>query len=405
MTKSLLSEMPTFVILFWLILFFLEKEKKISKLFFIFFLFVALVNYMIYWCYFNINYELYYILDSLWILTSLSIFPLYYYYIRLLTKDIKIDYRWSWILIPSLLAALFSAIIYLMMSPQEIDILNNEIFYHVRPESGNYTTLLKLQLYNIKIMELIFVIEVVLTVFFGLRHIKEFTRSAKEFYSNEKEKELLNMQTTLLFLLAISFISIIFNFVIDKHILNGNHYILDLPSIAHSIALFGMGYAAYRQTFSIRQLVEDQHQTDDERDQEARKESEQEEHVCLDTKNEELFNRMEYFLNDEQIFKDADLRLNDLVAKLGSNRTYISQLISSKGNTNFSDYINGHRVKYAKKLLTSQEGAQMSLAEIALDAGFSNKSSFYRLFTKTEGTPPARYRKQMQYIVDNNNEL
>ena len=394
MTKSLFSEMPTFVILFWLILFFLDKEKKVSKRFFIFFLFVALVNYLIYWCYFNINYELYYMLDSVWILTSLSIFPLYYYYIRLLTKDTKIDYRWSWILIPALASAVFSSIIYLMMSPQEIDILNNEIFYHIRPRSGNYSTLLKLQLYSIEIMEVVFIIEVILTVFFGLRHIKEFTKGVKQFYSNEKEKELLNIKTTLIFLLIISFISIIFNIIIDKHILNRSHYLLDLPSLAHSIALFGMGYAGYRQTFSIRQLVEDQHQPVDELLQEAKEESLQEEDVCLDIKNEVLFNRMESFINDEQIFKDSDLRLSDLVVRLGSNRTYISQLISTKTHNSFSDYINAHRITYAKKLLSSEEGTQMSLEEIALDAGFSSKSSFYRVFTNVEGTTPAKYRKE-----------
>ena len=70
MRESLFSEMPAFVVLFWLILFFLIKEKKTGQRFFILFLAVTLVNYVIYWCYFNINYQYYYFLDSLWILTS-----------------------------------------------------------------------------------------------------------------------------------------------------------------------------------------------------------------------------------------------------------------------------------------------------------------------------------------------
>src|SRR5699024_4351940 len=136
------------------------------------FLSIAFVNYSIHWCYFNHNYKLYYILDSIWVFTSLSVFPLYYYYIRLLAIDTEINYRWSWILIPAFALALFSATLYLMMSRQEIDVFTNEILYSNQPRSGNYSALIRLQILRTNLFKVIFTVEVILAVFFGLRLIK-----------------------------------------------------------------------------------------------------------------------------------------------------------------------------------------------------------------------------------------
>ena len=111
-------------------------------------------------------------------------------------------------------------------------------------------------------------------------------------------------------------------------------------------------------------------------------------------KYDQLYERMVYLLEKEQIFKNADLRLNDLATKLCTNRTYVSQLINNRANSNFCDYINSYRIIYAKEELTSKESSHLTLGEIALKSGFSSQSSFYRLFMKFEGTTPAKYRAE-----------
>ena len=69
---------------------------------------------------------------------------------------------------------------------------------------------------------------------------------------------------------------------------------------------------------------------------------------------DELYEQMEQILKKEQIFRNYDLRLNDLASHLGTNRTYVSMLINNKENSIFCDYINSHRIKYVKQLLSSQ---------------------------------------------------
>ena len=401
MAHSLFTVMPAFVLLFWLVLFHLDDKKNKAKRFLFFFLFVAFINYTVHWCYFNHNYKLYYILDSIWIFTSLSVFPLYYYYIRLLTKDIEINYRWSWILIPAFSLALFSATLYLLMSPEEIDVFTNEILYHNRPRSGNYSALIRLQILRTELFKVFFTVEVILTVFFGLRLIKRFNKKVLAYYSDVQNRELSNIKSTLLFLLATAIISIISN-ILGKDFFANNDYLLSIPSISHSIVLFGLSYVGYKQSFSIRQLVDDQLLPVTQIYQEEKEEEDDKEEL-LGSIYDALYLQMEYLLNEKQIFRDADLRLDELALKLGTNRTYVSRLINNKANTNFCYYINSYRVEHAKKMLSAKDGEPQTLDGIALESGFSSQSSFYRVFMMMEGISPAKYRaeqtikKQLKY--------
>lgn len=391
MIYSFFTVMPVFIILFWLILFHLDDNKTKAKRFLTLFLSFVFVNYTIHWCYFNHSYKAYHFLDSVWVFTSLSVYPLYYYYIRLLTKDIKIDYRWSWILLPAFALALFSAILYLLMTPQEIDTFTNEILYHNRPHSGDYSQLVKLQILRVELFKVIFTVEVILTLFYGLRLIKQFNKKVLAFYSNVQHRELSNTKLTLLFLLLTAMISMTSN-LIGKDFFTDNPYLLAIPSLAHSIVLFGLSYVGYKQFFSIRVLTRDQQQSAGEKLEEEKEMKREESSVISGNKYDELYKQMEYLLEKEQIFREPDLRLNDLASKLGTNRTYVSRLINNKAQSTFCDYINSYRVSYAKKLLAVHEDEELSLEDIALESGFSNQSSFYRVFLKMEDTSPAKYR-------------
>lgn len=392
MGYSVFTIMPAFVILFWLALFFFDDNKTKAKRFLTLFLSVAFINYTIHWCYFNHNYKIYYILESFWVFSSLSVYPLYFYYIRYLTKDLKINYKWVWILVPAFALALFSAIIYLLMSPKEIHVFTHEILYHNSPQSQDYSTLINLQILRMDIFKIIFTAEVVLATFYGLRYIKQFNKKVMAFYSDVQHREVSNIRCTLLFLLITAIVSSISN-IFGKDFFVDNPYLLSIPSIAHSVALFGVSYAGYKQSFSIRELIQDQLPLcNNETDQEENKD----ESEVLGSLYDDLYERMEHLLKEEQIFRNSDLRLNDLASHLGTNRTYVSRLINNKENSNFCDYINSHRIKYAKQLLSSQESEQMTLDEIALKAGFSSKSSFYRVFTKMEETSPAKYMKEIE---------
>jgi len=378
------TALPVFIILSWLILFFLDKRKNAAKRFLTLFLSVALVNYITHYFYFNHNYEVYRILDSVWVFTSLAVYPLYYYYIRLLTKDLKADLKWSWILLPAIILALFSTFIYLLMSPEETEIFIHEILYQNRKSIGNYPLFVEMQLFRIHLFKLVFATEVFLTLYFGLRLIGEFNAKVRAFYSNIRTRELSIIRLLLFFFVITSFISMASN-LIGKDYFVAYPYLLAIPSIAHSVALFGIGYAGYRQHFTIRDLTNDL--------------SVSEMYPIADEAVEItgrefdlLFDKLEKLLEKEQVYRNPELRLSDVALQLGSNRTYVSRLIHRRCQTNFCDYVNEYRVRHAERMLTSKENAQVSLDVVAAQSGFASNSTFYRVFEKKNGMSPGKFR-------------
>ena len=81
-------------------------------------------------------------------------------------------------------------------------------------------------------------------------------------------------------------------------------------------------------------------------------------------------------MNEQQIFLQNDLLLNDVAKLLGTNRTYLLQALSSCAHMTFKEYINRKRITYAEQLMA--KNPQTPKTEIATRSGYNSMSSFYR---------------------------
>ena len=103
-----------------------------------------------------------------------------------------------------------------------------------------------------------------------------------------------------------------------------------------------------------------------------------------------------------QLFQQDKVHLNHgltsehLAAELGINTYKLSQLLNTGLHTNFYGLVNYHRIEEAKKLLRSPQYVDAKVIHIALDSGFSNKSSFVRNFKRQTGLTPTEYRNKNQ---------
>lgn len=102
--------------------------------------------------------------------------------------------------------------------------------------------------------------------------------------------------------------------------------------------------------------------------------------------------KLQILMEEEQRFRDPELKLDDLASELRMTANQLSQLINSVFKMNFKTYINGYRLKAVLAVLKSQP--ERSILDIALDCGFNAKSSFNTLFIKTMGVSPTEYRKR-----------
>jgi AraC-like DNA-binding protein len=69
------------------------------------------------------------------------------------------------------------------------------------------------------------------------------------------------------------------------------------------------------------------------------------------------------------------------------------------GGTSFTAYVTELRLQQALKLLTESERGVLRIADVALEAGFSDVSYFNRLFRSRFGDPPRDVRAQVLHKI------
>lgn len=88
---------------------------------------------------------------------------------------------------------------------------------------------------------------------------------------------------------------------------------------------------------------------------------------------------MELFENDK-VYRNSDLVLGNLAARLEISTHKLSEVINRKLGKTFYDFVNGFRVQEIKEAISGEKLEKYNLLSIAIDSGFSSKSSFNTTF-------------------------
>jgi len=113
--------------------------------------------------------------------------------------------------------------------------------------------------------------------------------------------------------------------------------------------------------------------------------------LSLEQKNEIAESITSIFDNDK-IYLNKDLNLNELSEKIGINKTYISQVFSETLNIGFTEFVNQHRIDEAKLLLADKSNNKLTIEAIGENAGFKSSSTFNRVFKNTTGITPSFFK-------------
>jgi len=109
---------------------------------------------------------------------------------------------------------------------------------------------------------------------------------------------------------------------------------------------------------------------------------------------ENLAHSLNSVLRKKNLYLKCELKPQELSDELGISTTNLSRVMSEGLNTNFYTLVNEQRVNRAKDLLVSNDYSGAKLLHIALDSGFTNKSSFVRNFKRFTGMTPSDFRKK-----------
>ena len=110
--------------------------------------------------------------------------------------------------------------------------------------------------------------------------------------------------------------------------------------------------------------------------------------LTLGEKND-LVCRIQSYFEEHKPYLDSHLSINDLAEKMDVPAYILSRAINENFGQNFPEYVNTHRIQTAKHLLIHSD---LKILAVAFDSGFSNKTSFNRVFRKSTQLTPSKFR-------------
>jgi len=379
MAEDLIIYTPMYVTFFWAVVLLLSKHQNNRAKFFLgVFMFVAFLLYLSHAHFFKKVISTFHIFDPVYIFASLSVYPLYYWYIKLLS--VETSYRWYnlRLLLPAAFFALTTIVLYMMMSGPERQIYIHKLLMKRGIDNAD-STLINIQKTNYLISRIVFVVQVLYFLIQGQKLVKHYNRQIANFYSNLESKTILWVNYFLYSFVVTSVMSIVFN-VLGRNIFMESLFLLLIPSLIFSVLLFFIGLLGYMQNHTVVDLEIEVKNSDNQIPK----------NYNTNKLNEKL---LDLFVN-EAIFKDPDLKITHLSEKLHTNRTYISKHINTEFACTFSDFVNRYRIEEAKRLLTSDSSKGYSLNYISEKSGFGSMGSFMRVFRDFEGITPGQYREK-----------
>jgi AraC-like DNA-binding protein len=110
---------------------------------------------------------------------------------------------------------------------------------------------------------------------------------------------------------------------------------------------------------------------------------------------EEYLNKLLQIMDEEKLYLDGDLTINDLSTRTGIPRHYITEVLNEKYGRNFFSFVNEYRIREALSRMNDPKYQHYTLLAIAYDSGFNSKSTFNSFFKAYTGKTPSAYRDEM----------
>ncbi|WP_282080665.1 AraC family transcriptional regulator [Aquimarina algiphila] len=109
----------------------------------------------------------------------------------------------------------------------------------------------------------------------------------------------------------------------------------------------------------------------------------------------DVLQRLEQFENSDA-FLNPSITINDLSKQFGTNSKYLSKIINTYKNKNFSNYINDLRINcVVEKLKLDRKFRNYTVKAIGSEVGFNTTQAFSKAFYKSTGIHPSYFVKKI----------
>lgn len=353
MLKLTLLLAPVIIPLFWAIALFCSRNgSNIPRCFLGRIMIILFGVYLSHLFYFYPLPGIYHHMDIVYQMLNLILFPVYYIYIRLLTKDSKVTFKRHarYFIFPLLFTLQYAIGAVLMTKDEHIEYLYTSLF-----SDDHLTGLFLYQKFIYFACRGIFIIQGIFYLYRSYSLIIKHKDRIKEYYAGNEEQQLnsLIMLTTSLFVTTIS--AIVMS-AIGKEKFMDNADMLIFPSLLFSSLIFFIGWIGHKQ-YAIP-LPQNQGTIN------AINSS------SIDIGQFELIQqRLTRLFENEKIYRDKNLTIWEVARLLNCNVQHISRVINIYHSENFHEFVEKYRVAHAINLIAHNHTNETS---IALASGFNS---------------------------------
>lgn len=231
-------------------------------------------------------------------------------------------------------------------------------------------------------------------VFLTIHVVRVFNDKIKDSFSNI-ERINLNWLRHLTVGLIVVWGIVVISYILNE--LSDNDVKMDyLIYTAASILIYSIGYLSLRQPQILEPIIPS-------RDSELAPAEEKtisgrtsyQKSGLTETEAKSHLKKLLLMMETEKPYLNSELTLRELAEKLSMSTHNLSEILNTRLNQNFYDFINHYRVEDVKRRMADKESENFNLIAIAFDSGFNSKSAFNTIFKKHTGVTPSQYRKQL----------
>lgn len=351
--------MPMMICFFWSIFFLVRvfrgnDEPRVKWTILLFYI-ASTVLYLDHWLYFSDQKAT--VGAWTYLIANLSVYPLYYAYLRALTRT---ENTWDnfVLFIPAALIAIFFPLnIHYGWIAEEVLLLFARVC---------------------------FAIQVIWVWVCGYNLLRYTQQRLDNTYADHRSFLLRPTHVLLLLIGVTAVVSTLLN-ILGRDTFDGS-LLVSIPAVLMSILLFSLGYVAAHTVLPQETVAQEEEGAD--YAERARRATTEE--------TDALMNKIGKALREEKIFTNPHLTIQDLASAVGSNRTYVSNCINRRTGLSFSQYVARYRVEHAQTILCDPKYTfdHDAIAEAISLSGFASDQTFYRVFKEVTGTTPLLYRQQ-----------
>lgn len=379
--------LPCFVSLFWAVTLLcnLQKNLRPQNIWIAYLLTMGICS-MIWAILFSKieDFSFYYKLDVIDLVCSASLYPLIYLYFWALTHAAPLRWKQYVWLFPGILLGIASTVLYAVMGDEQstayiFELVENADHYHFTTGSIQwYHCLLTVNVFSVLVF-----FQIIAGMIYATRNLIRYKQGLSHFFSNLEDKSIENNRAVLIglfIMLGICFFAVCIWGISYEYYYHTRHFLM----LGIGISIYCMSYHVSRITFDAENII-----TEMEADESTTTTSAELNETCR-----KVLPQLARLVDEDLIFLQPNLSLDDISRQINTNRTYISYIINTEFGCNFHEFINNKRIEYAQVLFI--RNPHLTQEQIVEMSGFSHSSSFSRIFKKHTGITYREWQKTVK---------